>query len=1751
MSPRRVLVLAIALSIGLALFVSFGAAGRPTSTVRDLVDQNDGTVLDPNTGLTWLLDADLANSLGYPQGVSSRQAALQLIKAMNSGWIANYGFADWRLPTAREIDQLTSLHGLEPNAPGPFVNVRPAYWTELGLGSQEVSFALANLPDRQGFRRAAKRGSMDDSPTVWPVRAGVIGSEFRRLSIFASNSVWLQKGAQLLSGNALVNEASPGPTLNSEVEFSVARDVLTHPSPSDQGMLKADSFAIGGGSVIGSDSQDTIAYNDLFNQGTILATQIPTLSLPVIPLSSLPPFQSAVPGASDVVVPKNGMVAIAPGGYRDILIANGGIVLFQTATTLGPAVFDVRSISGGNDVQLRFESRTEVRAADKFNLGKTSFVGPDTSAISAGDIIFHVAGVNGSTGALSAAPESVRIGQSSTIRANFYAPNGTIFMQSSVDATGGFFARDVRVGVGARVNYDNFFGNEAPTANDQSVSTLEDNSLLVALTANDPDGDTLTFSINTGPSNGSLSGLTQVPPDMATVTYTPSPDFCGSDSFTFDADDGNGGVSTGTVTIDVVCVNDAPSFLKGPDISVLEDSGVQVNPGWATAISPGPANEASQTWTFMVTGNTNPGLFASGPAVSPIGTLTFTLAADANGVAIITLVLMDNGGTANGGVDTSPSQDFQISVTAVNDAPSFTGGPNQQVNQDSGPQSVPNWATGISAGPPDEAGQGLTFVVTGNTNTGLFSAGPAVSSAGTLTYTPAAGAFGTATITLVLMDDGGTANGGVDTSPSYMFEIRVNALPLVAADTYSALGNTPLQVGTSGEPVAISPLTAGNLLSNDSDPDSFPSALTVTTTGAIATTGGGVAVVDSFGNFTYTPAAGFRGPDAFMYTASDGAASVNGMVTINIVNMIWYIDGDAAAGDGRAGTPFNTIGAFNAVQGAASGAVAGDTVFLYNAASAYTQGATLLNSQRFLGEGVGLTVAHPDDAMMNVGLVAAGTRPLVTNGAGNGVTLASGNTVRGMNFGDRSGFALLGTSVGTLTVNNVDVIDSGAPGGSGGGASLSNGTLAVTLDSLNSSSSSSSGLFLTNSSGSFTVSGLTLVSSPGANAIDLQNLTGSTTFSGGVNIAASGFKGFFANSGGAIGIPGGTISTTNGIAFDAAGSTLSVVLNSVSANNGGQDGVHLQTNSGSVSLSGVSLTTTSGAGLNVNSSGTLNVTGSTNTVATSTGTAVRILDTTIGSGNVTFRSVNSTGVGINSGIALRNTGSGQFSVTGDGSTAGSGGTISNKSVDAITLQNTGGRTSLRFMVIQDITAANDGVAAIGTRSGVDGIHGQAVGGGLVVDNTTIRRISDNAINGGLFSDGISPTTWNGLQITNSHLEFSNRFATNPNVGDDADEAVVRINGITGTVLVTNSTFNNGAGALDLITPSGVGTLDMTVQGNAFTDLYKEFGCIGVVPTINVGRRALSVVVEGSHNAVVRVGDPAESNPALGNTFTNGFTASVVVAGQEGGPTPHTGNIDTVISENIFRVTDHLTGPAGCGGGSLAFNFPNGGVSLNPTGGTFEAIVSNNLFDQVFHAAGGLGQLTLGINTGGGASEFIVTGNEFRLPWEAAVQIRSENGVGGSSAVLFDSNTYVDGMVGGPSDDVGFSTPSPFQGMLVNVRNDSHLDLTVQNEDLPVHDVANSPTPQTMQVEVQNQAGNVLNLFVRDSSAPYGYGFTQSNGAFNLYRLNPGNATATTIMTGNGNTGGGGNPNLSPPTVVTSGTITPTDTAPTLPIITIP
>ncbi|NQU68861.1 MAG: tandem-95 repeat protein, partial [Candidatus Marinimicrobia bacterium] len=315
--------------------------------------------------------------------------------------------------------------------------------------------------------------------------------------------------------------------------------------------------------------------------------------------------------------------------------------------------------------------------------------------------------------------------------------------------------------------------------------------------------DELTQSLNYVVSNDNNSLFSVSPAISAdgTLTYAPATDQYGSTQVSVILSD-NGGTerngsdhsSAQTFNITINPVNDEPTFVISADITVNEDDGsadktiaasAKTITEFIGAINLGPENEVvdfSQAATFTVTTD-NDGLFAELPIINPEGTLTYRPAHNVYGSALITVVLNDGGGTDNSG-DDNLSGTFQITVNPVNDFPAFTIGANQSFLEDDGNTTISQpgaehliseWATNINLGPENEVvdfSQNATFTLFTN-NDGLFSTLPAISPAGELTYTPELNQYGSATVTIVLSDNGGMEFGGIDTTQAVSFTVTV------------------------------------------------------------------------------------------------------------------------------------------------------------------------------------------------------------------------------------------------------------------------------------------------------------------------------------------------------------------------------------------------------------------------------------------------------------------------------------------------------------------------------------------------------------------------------------------------------------------------------------------------------------------------------------------------------------------------------------------------------------------------------------------------------------------------------------------------------------------------------------------------------------------------------------------------------------------------------------------------------------------
>jgi PAS domain S-box-containing protein len=260
-----------------------------------------------------------------------------------------------------------------------------------------------------------------------------------------------------------------------------------------------------------------------------------------------------------------------------------------------------------------------------------------------------------------------------------------------------------------------------------------------------------------------------------TVTVTPASNRFGTTDFAYTVSDGNGETDTATVTVNVAPTNDAPES-NNDSYSVDEDGTLNIG-------APGVLEDDTDLDDLLGPLTALTTVLVNGPddgtlTLNPNGSFVYEPNANFNGTDSFTYRATD--GTVNSNVAT-----VMINVSAVNDAPGFDlqTNPNQTVSEDAGTQTVAGFATNASAGPANESSQTVSFAVT-NDNHALFSGQPTISPSGTLTYTPASNANGTANVTVTATD-----NGGDNTSGERTFTITANAVNDVPTVTLSGAAN--------------------------------------------------------------------------------------------------------------------------------------------------------------------------------------------------------------------------------------------------------------------------------------------------------------------------------------------------------------------------------------------------------------------------------------------------------------------------------------------------------------------------------------------------------------------------------------------------------------------------------------------------------------------------------------------------------------------------------------------------------------------------------------------------------------------------------------------------------------------------------------------------------------------------------------------------------------------------------------------------
>ena len=418
--------------------------------------------------------------------------------------------------------------------------------------------------------------------------------------------------------------------------------------------------------------------------------------------------------------------------------------------------------------------------------------------------------------------------------------------------------------------------NDAPVVDqgiaDQAVD--EDTAWSFAVPAaafTDVDGDALTLTATLADGSALPAWLAF---DGTGFTGTPPQDFNGDIALRVVASDGTDTGET-TFTLTVNPVNDAPVAADG--------SGSTIEDRLASGFLPAATDPDGDPVTYAA-GSVAPE--HGRVTIQPSGAYDYAPDDEFNGPDSFSYTVSDG----NGGVN---EYTFDITVTPVNDAPVGTS---KTVTIDEDTDYVFSAADFGFADPFDNPANNFAAVIIGSAplagtlelDGATLADGAVVSvadiNAGKLVFTPAPDGNGDGydAFTFRVQDDGGTDNGGTDTSQLRAIHIDVNPLPddPVAADDVGAGFVTDEETA----------FTTDSVLANDSDPDGDPLTLAgFDTTGTI-----GLVTSNGDGTFDYDPNGHFDGlavgeiaTDSFTYTVSDGTgredtATVN--VTINGVN---------------------------------------------------------------------------------------------------------------------------------------------------------------------------------------------------------------------------------------------------------------------------------------------------------------------------------------------------------------------------------------------------------------------------------------------------------------------------------------------------------------------------------------------------------------------------------------------------------------------------------------------------------------------------------------------------------------------------------------------------------------------------------------------------------------------------------------------------------------------------------------------------
>jgi hypothetical protein len=356
--------------------------------------------------------------------------------------------------------------------------------------------------------------------------------------------------------------------------------------------------------------------------------------------------------------------------------------------------------------------------------------------------------------------------------------------------------------------------NDALEILNDAYTTSEDVAISGDLGDNDidPEGDVLTYTLVSSPVNGTFNLNAN-----GNFTYTPTANYNGSFSLTYQACDFPGSCETATVTITVNAINDAPT--AGNDtFNTNEDQALTGN------VSTNDSDIDSGALTYSVLTNVSSGTLS----MTSNGSFTYTPASNYFGTQISTYQACDAGGLC-------ATATITINVQSVNDLP-VVGNESFTMNEDA------VLSNNVSSNDSDIETSSLTYTATTLPSNGTL----VLNSNGTFTYTPTANYFGVVTFGYSACDASSACANGTATITIN----NVNDIPVAGNDAINVLEDGVL---------------SGSVAGNDSDIDMNTLTYTV-----VSGASNGVFTLTSTGSFVYTPNANYNGGDEVTYQVCDG-----------------------------------------------------------------------------------------------------------------------------------------------------------------------------------------------------------------------------------------------------------------------------------------------------------------------------------------------------------------------------------------------------------------------------------------------------------------------------------------------------------------------------------------------------------------------------------------------------------------------------------------------------------------------------------------------------------------------------------------------------------------------------------------------------------------------------------------------------------------------------------------------------------------